>query len=44
MPKDEHYQLFELPMNTFFGQLKNNKVISELGRLNHEHFTPEDEN
>lgn len=43
LPKKEHYQLFELPLDTIFGVVKEDSVDSEMGRLNHEHFEVDEE-
>lgn len=43
LPKGQSYQLFELPINQFFGEITENGVESGLGRLNHFHFEANEE-
>ncbi|MBY6270244.1 hypothetical protein [Parageobacillus thermoglucosidasius] len=39
LPKNHNYQLFEIPIDDFFGVITNNREIcSGMGNLYHEHF------
>lgn len=43
LPNGQTYQLFELPINQFFGEITEIGVESSLGRLKHFHYEFEDE-
>lgn len=44
LPKNKHYQLFEIPINQFFGRIEENgSLTSGLGYLPHTNYEPEGE-
>lgn len=44
LPKNKHYQLFQKPINQFFGRIEeDDRLTSGLGYLSHSHFDSEDE-
>jgi hypothetical protein len=44
LPKHYHYQMFEIPIDKFFGYLdKKGNVKSGVGMLRHEHFIEDED-